>query len=488
MKEFLRIVNINSFIKERIFLILLITALVMIWFRQGLILGSGESGLPFYNTQRLLDTVSYTWSDTPLGGSGAVGFASYPFYLVLTFLESIKIPPFLIQASFFWLIFAVGTLSIHKLSNLVSSSTPLSRLSASLFYIFNPIVHVAVLHRFQYPLIFFYGFIPLAFLIYLRGLMSKSFFPLIILNLVSILFSPIFVGPAFFELLFFVFGLLSIFFLVGSWRKKKVEIFPLVYFLVFTITFVFVNAWWIFPFFSSIFASGGQGAGLKFFNPSGNIDTFKSISRELESVLSVFRLVPAKFYEGNGATWDWVYATPLFVILSFFPTLAFIVSLFRKERQFLFKFFVILTLMVMFFMKGSLPPLGSASLLLVQSLTLLQVFRNPFEKVGLLLPFAMAIPVGLGVAFMFDFIAKKSNFSNFIFPLIFLLIVFPVYMFPIVNGFVFTGGGPPANDVRIGQYVKVPDYYQQAREWLNSKTGLFRVLALPLDGEGMTYK
>ena len=179
MKRFLRTVNDlflkGQLAKERLFLISVITFLVAVWFRKGLILGSGESGLPFYNTSRLLEYLKSNWTEVPLGSGGSIGFPSLPLYATLTFFQQLNVPSFVLQAALYWLIFVIGVLSVHKIASLIEGNSSLSRFSSALFYIFNPIVHISVLHRFQYPIIFFYGFFPLAFLIYFKGLKSKKF-------------------------------------------------------------------------------------------------------------------------------------------------------------------------------------------------------------------------------------------------------------------------------------------------------------------------
>ncbi len=496
MKEFLRIVNINNFLsknfksqlaKERFFLILLITALVAIWFRKGLILGSGESGLPFYNTSRLFEILKSSWADVPIGGNGSIAFPSYPLYGIVAFFQQLNVPSYILQGGLFWLIFVAGVLSVHKIASLIKENSPLSRLSSALFYIFNPIAHISVLHRFQYPLIFFYGFMPLAFLIYFKGLKSKNFIYLVVLSLASLIFSFTFVGPAFLELFFGILGFLSIFVFVSTFKKEK-DYFPLFYFLVFAVIFILVNCWWLSPLFASVFVDlGSRGSG-KSFNPSDNIATFKGISDQIESVLGVFRLFKPNDYLKDNTSWVWIYGTTPFILLSFFSIIAFIVGLFKREKELLYKFLILVALIVMFWMKGTLAPFGGVTLRIFEWFTFLHVFRNPFEKIGLLLPFAMAIPVGFGIVGIVNALSSKLRFSKKLMAFLILTLAFPVFMFPTVTGLVFTGGGPPANDINIGQYVKVPDYYKDAREWLDKQPGVFRVLVLPIDGEGMTYK
>lgn len=476
----------NEFFKERLFLILFISLLIIIWFRKGLIVGSGESGLPFYNSSKLLELTSNSWTDVPLGTSAAIGSASYPFYLAITFLQSIGIPAFVLQAFMYWILFVVGTLSVHKIASTISDHSTLTRLSSSLFYIFNPVVHISVLHRLQYPLIFFYGFMPLAFLIYLIGLQSRKFIYLIVLGLCSVIFSFAFIGIESVEMLFAVLGFLSLICFLATSQKEK-DWFPLFYFIIFVIIFISINAWWLTPLLLSVTDIGKSGI-VKYYDAAANVETFKGISDSIGSVLSIFRLFKPVDYPKDESLWAWVYGTAPFIILSFFSIIAFIIGLFKRHKELLYKFLILASFITMFWTKGSLPPFGGISLFLFQRFSVLQIFRNPLEKSGLLLPLVMAIPVGFGISMITGALAKKFNLPKAVVAFVILTLFFPVYMFPITTGLAFTGGPPPANNMNIGQYVKVPDYYKDAREWLDKQQGLFRVLTLPIDGEGMTYK
>lgn len=472
--------------KERIFLIILVSILVIIWFKKGLIIGSGESGLPFYNTPKLLEVLKSSWSDVPLGTSSAVGYASYPLYLAIIFLQNLGIPSFIIQAFIYWALLVVGTLSIHKIASLIPDNSPLTRLSSSLFYIFNPIVHVAVLHRLQYPLTFFYSFLPFAFIIYLIGLRSKKIIYLLLLGLTSVIFSFSFVGIESIEILFGVLGLLSLTIFLSNLKQKR-EWFPLFYFVGFVLIFSLLNAWWVTPLISS-YVDIGTGGAVKYFSPADNAVVFDGISIQMESVLSVFRFFKPNDFSIESSPWAWIYSTQPFIVLSFIFIGLFILGIFKKKKDLLFKLLILISLLALFWTKGPLRPLGGINLSIFNTFTFLQVFRNPLEKAGIILPFAMAIPLGFGLAMVINYLSNKIRIPKKIVALIILILIFPVYMFPITTGLTFTGGGPPANNPDIGQYVKVPAYYQDAREWLDKQQGLFRVLVLPLDGEGMTYK
>ncbi len=477
----------NQLNKERFYLILLITTLVVIWFKKGLILGSGESGLPFYNTSKLLELTMNSWTDVPFGTSGSIGSASYPFYLAVTFLQNIGIPSFLIQAFVYWFLFVLGTLSIHKIASLIPGNSALTRITSALFYIFNPVTHISVLHRFQYTMLFFYHFLPFGFLIYYLGLKYKKIIYPLILSLLCAVFSFTFIGISFIQLFFGVLGFLTFWYFIYNFKQKK-DFFPFLYFTIFLVTFGLINIWWIAPLLTAVSSDLGSGGSLKYFDSQGNVETFKAISSQIKSILSVFRLFKPNDYPIGESSWGWLYNSVPFVVLSFVSIIAFAASLFKKGKGMLLKFLTFTSLATMFLMKGSLAPLGEITLFFFQLFPLLHSFRNPFEKIGLLLPFVMAIPIGFGIAMIINFLVKKLNLSRSVLVVTILTLIYPLFMFPILTGYAFTSGPPPANNMDVGQYVKVPEYYREAREWLDKQNELFRVLVLPMNGEGMTYQ
>jgi hypothetical protein len=68
--------------------------------------------------------------------------------------------------------------------------------------------------------------------------------------------------------------------------------------------------------------------------------------------------------------------------------------------------------------------------------------------------------------------------------------IFGVYLWPMWTGYVFTSPYVPTNKPEIGYYVKVPNYYSDANNWINQinqRNQSFRLMVLPFDGEGITY-
>ena len=75
-----------------LFLTGVISALIVIWFRLGLTMATGESGLPYYDPAFFLKGSGYAWNNEVLGESFHTEASSFPFYLLLAFPSSLGIP------------------------------------------------------------------------------------------------------------------------------------------------------------------------------------------------------------------------------------------------------------------------------------------------------------------------------------------------------------------------------------------------------------
>ena len=71
--------------------------LVFIWFKDGYILGTAESQIPFYDLTRFYGQMKLAWSDTNpgLGYANGIVTAFAPTFFVLSSLQKIGIPNFI---------------------------------------------------------------------------------------------------------------------------------------------------------------------------------------------------------------------------------------------------------------------------------------------------------------------------------------------------------------------------------------------------------
>ncbi len=83
-----------------VILFIIPTIFIVLCFRDSNILGTGESGLPFYDLMLQSKNFSYAWAHYALGHPTNITIASAPTYWFLAQLQNIGIPSFLLQAGF----------------------------------------------------------------------------------------------------------------------------------------------------------------------------------------------------------------------------------------------------------------------------------------------------------------------------------------------------------------------------------------------------
>jgi len=85
--------------------------LVLIWFKKGMLLGTGESALPFYNPKFEFQWTLFAWLGRILGVYRTAG-VDLPFYAFITLPVKLGIPTFAVQAIVFFLLFFAGGVSV----------------------------------------------------------------------------------------------------------------------------------------------------------------------------------------------------------------------------------------------------------------------------------------------------------------------------------------------------------------------------------------
>src|SRR3989344_9196222 len=102
--------------KYLLILIFITTSLILFWFKEGLLIGNAESGLPFYNLAKQVNISSWAWTDINLGNNTALLSGVTPTLWLLSLFEGWGVPGFFIEAVFFWLILTISALAIFFLS------------------------------------------------------------------------------------------------------------------------------------------------------------------------------------------------------------------------------------------------------------------------------------------------------------------------------------------------------------------------------------
>lgn len=464
--------------------------LVFIWARQGLFVATGESGLLFYNTLGASDYYKYSWSKGAIGLPAYYTVASYPFLFFIGSIIQAGISPTIMQMLLFFVAILIGMLSISKLVTelfqIKSENETILTIVPSLIYTFNLFAMVNIWNRLQYTFIIFYALVPLALWLYILGLKKNKFLYAIILNLIFVALSmPLSTIPLL-ELLWALLASYTLYYSIVNKNNKKEILSAWCYFVGSIILWLIFNFWWLLS--TSITILNTKYFTEEAYNTQGNLETFKQISKTLGHLSYIFRLMQSEFFKNIQQVWWGIYASPIFIILSYIPPLLAFYPLLLKKKPAILFYFLGLSLLIIFLMKGSEPPFGYFTLFLFQNIRALEPFRNPFEKVGILLPLTYAPLIGYSLLRIYQdfnnqyFIKQKKLLVS-----ISIFLICGVLVFPYWNRWIFSSVSPPSNNLNIGDYVQVPSYYKEANDWLNKSNQEYRVISLPMSGEGITH-
>lgn len=455
------------------------TLLIFLWFREGYQLGTAESGLPFNNLQNHESIMRLAWAYPALGNPTSINVASWPTYYFLSTFERVGIPGFMTQAIFFWLLFVVSGIGIyHLIKEFFPNTNKTFLLLGVFFYWFNPFTMVNIWNRFLYTYMVLWAGLPFLFYLFMRGINKKDLKFSVAVSLVSLVFSFAFTSVVSTLLLWGIFVYTLLFYLIFD-RDKRVFLFTYI-FLTF-ISFIFLNFWWITQLFSFVSSNMYSATVTNYFSSQGNIITLTSLSERLGQLFFTTRLWHRDFLLSNIASWVNLYKIPLVTAVEFFISSVAIWTFYRYRRKLGVLFFSPLLVISLFLIKGNNAPLGEIFHKLFVNVNALQLFRNPFEKFGLLALISF-IPL-----FTFGFssiIGKlpKGKISKSIFWIVASQIVL-VWGFPFWTSNIFRTGSSSDSDYK----VKVPQYYKDADKWLTEKSDGYRFISLPIGKEGVTY-
>lgn len=471
--------------KKVVFLIFaLATILVTIWFRDGNIMGTAEDSLLFYDVSRFLPESQFAWMEHPGLGRVTIGLtAGRPTYEILTFIHNLGVPNFLIQALTLWIILVSAGLGIYFIVKEFFPDLPERYVFLSvLFYWFNPLSLVNVWNRFLSDYIFSFGLLPIVTFLFIRGLKSRNYVWSFVLVLILPFYSFAFTYIAFAILLWIFFFLITLFFLLTD-KKLSTRFFYIKYFLLTLLLFLLTNFWWIGQLMSLNLFKNIHSSILNF-DVAANTGTLGALSKKMGNLSDVFRLMNASFLNENSLPWVRIYYSFPFTVVQLLISLTILLALIKNIKN---KHVLILGglfFMSIYLAKGTNPPFGEIYQFIFTNVPFLQVFRNPFEKASSVLSLSASLLIGFSVFSLASQITKK--FENLLY-FSFLGIVALILAFPFYTGLVFTSPEPPANNYQIGYKVEVPEYYQQADNWLTSQGNNFRFIGFPLGDEGITY-
>ncbi len=439
--------------------------LTFVWFRQGRILGGGDAGLAFYSPSIALNLSKTTWVEYGTGGATLGWLPSAGLLYFYSILENIGIPNVILQASYFFIILLTGVLSVYffSLFFLKEKNHPVS-LIAALFYLFNPFTMSQIWARGQPAQQASFALLPLALLLFALGLKKKSLIFSVLIALASLLFSWSF-GYLTFVIVFWI-----VLFIYLLFNRSN---FGILFFGITFILWTIVNSWWLMPLFSSsgnIYSSGISGS-------EENLGTLLGVSRNFPPDM-VLRLLHKTYFFDPSALSS-VYSSFFFqsisILLPVFLTFGLIK--FFRNRPPGFGFYIFLLILGLTVSLGANPPFGWLFIMLFKGFPVLQAFRNPFEKFGLVYALGYSLIFSYGLVLFFE----KYKYKKFAIATV-LILICGIFAWPVWTGRVIAGP-----DQKIG--LSVPTYYNDLNEWFKENNGDERVMMAPLwSGDGAFYQ
>lgn len=476
--------KIKDYFKENwpLVFIFFLGLLPLTWFKNGAFIAGGDNSQFLDPASNFFDYFNSWWGKMDTGGPNLFKSTTFPGMFFWLVLEKIGLSVLDIQKIWLFLVtfFLPGIFMYFLVKEIYSSSGKkgvLAGFFASFIYVFNQYMMMDIL-KFR----FFLSFLPLLFLLWYKGLKLEKFswkYP-ILFALVSGLCASDSVNFAYVAPIVIIFLIYFIFQL----RKKENYIKSFLFLLAAVVCVFLINFWWIFSFLISLKSWGGALFG---YLKTSNVLTSSTI-HEVFRFMGFWAFRLRYYYDGLRLV-DHVpyafryYQLPLLLTTYLIPFFAFASLLFVKQRREKI-FFSFIALLGIFLTKGSNPPFGFFYQFLFDKLPFFSAFREPFSKFMTMHLFAIPILAGF---FLEDIYCLKHYSGKF------LLVLAVLAVF--ANGFPFLTGNNVQNkdwygDTVASLWVKIPDYWQEAKNWFNQNDPRSRVMLSPRTyyGYGHTWE
>lgn len=475
----------KQIIRDLLILFLLISFIIFLWFSKGLLFAGGEEGIPFYDLNKTVKFVSFPWQDISAGYSNQLVLNRIPYFSFLNIFYQFGFPNFLVQALHFFIIMSFGTISIYfllyqtlfkELDIKNNNLFKLVPLLGAIFYLLNPFSMTQIWGRGLYMQFFPFALFPFFLLMFILGLKNKNYIFGLLGLLASFFLAGAYGNPSYIFSQWVIILIYLLFYILKN--KKRQEIFfSLFYFFSLFFGWVLVHMWWINIFIKT--SSNQFSAQLN--STIENLDAFRGISKDYQ-LPSLLRLIHEGYFYRD-QKYGGSYPSALFMFISWIIplTLLFSIQSFKKKKYFLF--FSILFLFSLFICSGGNFPSGWLFFFIVKTFPVFQVFRNPFEKFGVVLTIAYAPFFAIGAIALSNKIARlfKKTSLSFIILSFMMVLFFGIFLWPIWTG-QFAGG------LKFNPWVKVPDYYKSLDNWLNEQKDDGRIIHFPINGgDGLKY-
>jgi hypothetical protein len=456
-------------------IVFLLGLIPLFWFRSGYFFANGDDFPLFLNAHQTFTTGISMWSTNYLGYATPL-----PAYLLFQYLgallSSIGFSVSTIQTLIQIFLFILAGFSIFYLTTKIYTKSTIAPFLASLFYMFNIFF---LINMRNIGFMWTYAFLPLILALFYEIMTAASFGDkkrthtnIIYFALMSVVaFSFASINPA--NVALFLIGLTVFAFYFLFKLRHRLKSYFLTVAKIISVTFP-INLWWIIPVMNSFIFSGQA------LNSDVGIDSW-SWTHARASFLNLFWL--------NGS-WNWsreyypfvdFYSNSILTILVFVPFIVAASALLFKSDKPRFNAFLMGCILLFIFIATGLhyrETFGQLNRFLYNNISLMSLFREPVSKFTIvMLPF-LALLIGFGSERIAHIKVRKISLSlsKGLISLL-LVIILLVSVFPILKGSM----NNESEALPFSSHVKVPDYWYQAADWINSQPGDWRVLLTPIN-------
>ncbi len=450
----------------KVTLIVLVLALLQsVWHVGDVFIAGGEQSLSIWNSSKTLHDVSSEWYDGGLGTISPFKILRLPMFFVSSSLSNI-FPYHIIQEILFGFLILIGGLSVVVLTRYLAKNNFVAEI-AGLFYVFNLYSQSQVFARFVPYGIFLWAYLPLFLYLWIRWFESRKLLFLILFLISSVIFSPTYSHPSTFITLWIVACIYSALRMFSRTTATKKKLYFLINSFVGIVLWVVCNSWWIY-----IFMVLQKSVVANIQDWKYSLATLQGLSRDFPN-LQIF-LLREKFFFERSNYWGDFYTQWYAYVLSFVVFLVMLYGLFSKFKKKLF--LLVLLFLGWFVSKGSNFPLGNVFFSIAfKNIPLVSIFRNSYEKFGVVLLLPYSIFFGFGLFQLYK--SKYLKHGKFI-ALIIFLVSCGVLVWPTWTGDIYSAQAK----------VVVPRFYEEADNYIESLNIDGRILSLPMiPGEGVRY-
>lgn len=451
--------------------------LMVIWFKPGYIYGGGDVGLPTYNPIRILDVVKNVWWEASAPGfPRPQGVTAVPSYSVLALGQKLGLSEVAIQASLYGLLVLMMFQGIYWLTWEIFGENSYLSLLASFVYVFHPNLMIQVWHRFVQTAFYFAAALPFLLIFWQRWILEAKRRYLLIFLMISIFSASIFSTLGYLITFWIILGLQFVVLVFVPWKNKQNLFIFSKRFAIGLLSWLAVSLWWLGPIFIAIPAAASAQHSI-----GESVSNLLTLSGQTIAPYTLQGINPYYlFYEKD---WGEIYSSLIFLIIPWLGTAAGLWGVWQALKNKKTVYWGLLLIVGIAIAKGAAAPFGNLFTFIFNKFFILGVLRNPFEKVGIIIPLAYAIVLPLGLMRLLTDI-KRRKIRRLALCLFILTIVSQIFVWdwPFWTGKMFGTAKQPA-------YVKVPDSYAEVDAWLNAKANGGRILHLPLTStEAISYK